>query len=172
MPPDPPTPLSRRCSPRLGQPLSMRCCAWRPARSSARTASSGERDCTRGSLQNHHCHDTHSILPHCCPSVPACSFLILLHPAALTLLKPVCYCLSRIACHSLGQLAYVSPSSVLPLVVARFRSALESETATTTLAAGITTLAYCVRPMLLSGWPGPNAEESGPQVRRGLLLLC
>ena len=42
---------------------------------------------------------------------------------------------------------------------------MENSTATSTLAAGISTLASCVRPMLLSGWPqGPDVEETGPQV--------
>lgn len=76
--------------------------------------------------------------------------------------------LSDTACAALGQLAYTAPDTVLPLVMSRFRSALATATATHQLAAAISSLAYCVRPMLVSGWPGPDAEESGPQVGRNV----
>ncbi|GAX74187.1 hypothetical protein CEUSTIGMA_g1636.t1 [Chlamydomonas eustigma] len=72
--------------------------------------------------------------------------------------------LSSSACQVLGQLAYLSPDTVVPLVVSRFRSALETTTATHQLTASISSLAHCVRPMLLCGWKGPNEEESTTQI--------
>jgi hypothetical protein len=59
-------------------------------------------------------------------------------------------------------MAFVEPGSVLPLVLQRFREALESSTATHQLSTSITTLAMCVRPMLLAGWGLP--EEPCAQV--------
>jgi hypothetical protein len=57
-------------------------------------------------------------------------------------------------------------------VVSRFQSALETTTAMHQLPTSITTLAMCVRPLLLSGWH--TQEESTQQVRvAGLAgVLC
>lgn len=63
---------------------------------------------------------------------------------------------------ALCDLAYVAPSSVLPLVVQRFREALDSGVAPHQLVTSITTLAMCVRPLLLAGWTLP--EEGTAQV--------
>lgn len=70
--------------------------------------------------------------------------------------------LSQAACKALCSLAYVRPQQVLPLVVNRFRLALASATAPHQLSAAVSTLAMCVRPMLLAGWSSP--EEDTPQL--------
>ncbi len=70
----------------------------------------------------------------------------------------------------LCDLAFVAPTSVLPLVVQRFREALDSAVAPHQLVTSITTLAMCVRPMLLAGWSLP--EEGCAQVGLPLRLLA
>jgi hypothetical protein len=62
----------------------------------------------------------------------------------------------------------VWPEEVLPLVVSRFQSALETATAMHQLPTAITTLAMCVRPMLLAGWH--TTEEDTATVSREQLL--
>jgi hypothetical protein len=71
-------------------------------------------------------------------------------------------------------MAYVEPGSVLPLVVQRFRQALESSTATHQLSTSITTLAMCVRPMLLAGWglPEEPCAQVGTQLGPGRAARC
>lgn len=68
------------------------------------------------------------------------------------------------SCTALSHLAYLAPGLVLPLVVQRFQSALETAVATHQLATAVNTLALCVRPMLLTGWQpeeGHQQEELG-----------
>ena len=69
--------------------------------------------------------------------------------------------LSRVACKALAQLAYLIPHLVLPLVLSRFRAALDTSTATHQLAAAITALALCVRPWMLTGWEPTGGSEAG-----------
>jgi len=70
--------------------------------------------------------------------------------------------LSSTAIGALSAMAHVEPGIVLPLVVGRFRAALEATTATHQLAAAIACLGRCIRPLLLSGWG--TDEETGPQI--------
>ncbi|MEW5319322.1 MAG: hypothetical protein WDW38_010482 [Sanguina aurantia] len=66
--------------------------------------------------------------------------------------------MSDAACTALGQLAYLEPQLVMPLVVQRFRCALDTATAMHQLASSVTTLALCVRPMLLTRWDEGGEE--------------
>ena len=56
--------------------------------------------------------------------------------------------LASAASSCLASLAYIAPAAALPLVVARFGSALEEVTATHQLPNALTSLALCVRPLL------------------------
>lgn len=66
------------------------------------------------------------------------------------------------SCKALCHLSYVWPGAVLPLVLSRFQSALATATAMHQLPTSITSLALCVRPLLLAGWH--TKEESTQQV--------
>lgn len=55
------------------------------------------------------------------------------------------------SCQAISQLAYLDPQNVLSLVHQRFVGALESLTATGTLAASVHAFALCIRPMLIHG---------------------
>ncbi|WIA33391.1 hypothetical protein OEZ86_006527 [Tetradesmus obliquus] len=66
------------------------------------------------------------------------------------------------SCKALCHLSYVWPGAVLPLVLGRFQSALATATAMHQLPTSISTLALCVRPLLLAGWH--TKEESTQQV--------
>eukprot|EP00798_Chlamydomonas_sp_ICE-L_P021953 gene21953-29001_t len=78
--------------------------------------------------------------------------------------------LARASCRSLAKLAYISPSTVLPLVVRRFRSSLETSTATHQLANSISTMALCVRPILMSGW-SPEEETAEQLLAEAMMAL-
>ena len=56
--------------------------------------------------------------------------------------------LASAASSCLASLAYIAPAAALPLVVARFGSALDEVTATHQLPHALTSLALCVRPLL------------------------
>ena len=49
-----------------------------------------------------------------------------------------------------GQLAYLCPAAVLPKVMTRFQEAIEHSTATHQLAAALSVMTSCLRPMLLA----------------------
>lgn len=73
---------------------------------------------------------------------------------------------------ALSQLAVMAPSATLPLVVQRFRDALQTATATHQLASAITAMAMCVRPMLLArpgDWtvPPPPGADTGADGEAG-----
>jgi hypothetical protein len=65
--------------------------------------------------------------------------------------------LASAASSCLASLAYIAPAAALPLVVARFGSALDEVTATHQLPHALTSLALCVRP-LLAAPPAALAE--------------
>ncbi|EFJ46867.1 hypothetical protein VOLCADRAFT_92605 [Volvox carteri f. nagariensis] len=67
--------------------------------------------------------------------------------------------ISTVSVKALSQLALVAPGRVLPLVLERFRTALATATATHQLVAATTTLALCVRPLLLAGWAAGGESE-------------
>eukprot|EP00983_Pelagomonas_calceolata_P115696 1160224-Pelagomonas_calceolata.AAC.14 len=79
--------------------------------------------------------------------------------------------LSLTCVKALSSLAYVAPSAVLPLVITRFRTAVESQTATHQLAATITCFSKCIRPILLSGWGMDSDGESGVQLLAEALMV-
>ncbi|KAF8058035.1 proteasome activator subunit 4 [Scenedesmus sp. PABB004] len=66
------------------------------------------------------------------------------------------------SCKALCHLSYVWPEGVLPLVLGRFQAALATTTAMHQLPTAITSLALCVRPLLLAGWQ--TADESTAQL--------
>ncbi|GFR44372.1 hypothetical protein Agub_g5522, partial [Astrephomene gubernaculifera] len=68
--------------------------------------------------------------------------------------------LSATSISALSRLALLSPARVLPLVLSRFRTALASATAPHQLAAATSTLALCVRPLLLA-WNRCCGAEGG-----------
>ena len=65
------------------------------------------------------------------------------------------------AASAAGQLAYVRPAATLPLVMRRFSEAVDHGTATHQLAAALSALTTCVRPML-SAPPEAFGEGPGP----------
>eukprot|EP00899_Mesostigma_viride_P022655 jgi/Mesvir1/3574/Mv12037-RA.1 len=79
--------------------------------------------------------------------------------------------LAETAAAAAGSLARVAPDLVLSLVLGRFRSAIETQTATHQLGAAVETLSLCVRPLLAAGEvcvrdegggePGEGAREEG-----------
>ena len=64
-----------------------------------------------------------------------------------------------VAASAAGQLAYLRPAAALPLVMRRFSEAVDHGTATHQLAAALSALTSCVRPMLLAP---PEAFGEGP----------
>lgn len=80
----------------------------------------------------------------------------------LLVLSAAAAALVSASCKTLCHLSYVWPGAVLPLVLGRFQSALATATAMHQLPTAITSLAQCVRPLLLAGWH--TDEESTPQV--------
>ena len=69
--------------------------------------------------------------------------------------------LSMAACKALGTMAYLSPSTTLPVVVERYNLAMESASSPHQLALSLHALAYSVRPLLHSRWGMGEEQENG-----------
>lgn len=78
--------------------------------------------------------------------------------------------LQRSAIKALCHMSYVDGASVLPIIMQRFQAALVTATAMHQLSASITTLAQCVRPMLLCQW-GHQDEDAAQMIAEAMMAL-